>query len=99
MSNVLEASKASYKERLATGVHETQKDRILDYIQKVRRCTAKMIARDLNLESATVSGLVRPLVKDEKSGVWREEERNECPVTGNKVHWLYWVEHQTDLFN
>lgn len=98
MGNVREASKENYKQRLLDGTHSEQTQKVYNYIKdRQGGCTGNMIAKALDMPTATVSGIVRPM---EKAGVvYRTEERFECPVTKRRVHWIRRVteEHQLTL--
>lgn len=83
------ASVDAFRERVATGKHQLDRDRISEYcLRAPGRVTRRMIARDLCMDTATVSGLVNPLVKAKVLHEFPDSEKAPCPVTGKNVGWL-----------
>ena len=98
-SNVRESSKEAFRERIRSGKQATDTSRISRFVLDVPRCTARQIAAELEMETATVSGIVNGLVKAKV--LYRTELKSPCPVTGSKVHWLVHMSRiapQVDMF-
>lgn len=66
----------------AQNSHESKKHRIRVFVREHSPCTRKQIAVGLGYDTATVSGLVAPLVRD---GLLDEVGKGKCSVTGNNV--------------
>jgi len=83
---VKDTSIVSHKKRVKSGINETQRQKILDFCRKHKMVTRKMIAQHLGIETATISGQVKPLLN--AGDLTETLEKFPCPVTGNTVHWL-----------
>ena len=77
--NVRDTSAESH----AIGGHEAKKHRIREYVRLHGPVTRRQIAHDLGYETATVSGLVTPLVNQ---GFLDEVGKGICPVTGRQAY-------------
>ena len=85
-SSVRDSSIESNYRRHAIDINTGQTERIAAYVKGKTWVTRRMIAQALDIETATISGRVKPMVL---SGVLIETtERMPCPITGNRVHWL-----------
>ena len=62
--------------------HDSKKHRVRVYVRQNGPCSRKQIAVGLGIETATISGLVTPLVRD---GFLDEIGKGQCPITGRKA--------------
>lgn len=86
MQMIKRSSIDSFKKRNETGQGQKQKDRILDYLRREKSfATRLMISTALDIPTATVSGLITPMIGHEISETL---ETMPCQISGNKVHWL-----------
>lgn len=83
MSNVRDTSIESYVQNEESGLADTIGGRIYKFIVANGPVTRRTIATELGLDTATVSGLVTPMIK---KGVLVDDERTEDPQTGRKAH-------------
>lgn len=91
-------------------------DRLLAYAKTHKRFTARTACQALGkhimdhqgrkifvpVETATMSGIIRPLVGEDNNGILRRElEKHPCEITGNNVFWLYHKDYtpQQSMFN
>ena len=69
-----------------------KKQRIMDFVKLATKgTTRRQISKALALDTATVSGLVTPMV--DKDELFQSALRQPCPVTGRMVHWLHHPEN------
>ena len=86
--NMKSSSVEAYRERIQTGKHQLDRDRVAEYILAYGKVTRRQIAHDLGMETSTVSGLVNQLVKAKVVYEFPDSEKAPCPITGKCVHWL-----------
>lgn len=86
-TEVRQASIQAYHSEIVGSKELAQKQVILDYVKKKKRCTGRMIARDLGMETGTVSARVNDMVEADKT-LYREVSIIKCPVSGRGVHWI-----------
>jgi hypothetical protein len=100
-TNVLDSSIECYHEDKMRQRDLTK--RLLAYALRTKRFTARMAADHFGVETATMSGIIKPLIgKENGKGVLiRELTKHPCEVTGNRVYWLYHRDYtgQRVLFN
>ena len=63
--------------------HDQKKWRIREYVRLHGPCTRRQIAQGLGFETASVSGMVTPLVNQ---GFLDEVGKGICPVTGRQAY-------------
>lgn len=97
-TNARKSSIDVYHSEIVGGKETAQKQSILEYVKKNKRCTGRMIARDLGMETGTVSARVNTLVEVDKN-LYREKSTFSCPVSGRPVHWICCHPSQSGLFN
>lgn len=85
--NVLDSSIQVYHSEIIGSKEDIQKAKVLEYVRQKKRCTGRMIARDLGMETGTVSARVNTLVEVDKD-LYREKSIFRCPVSGRGVHWI-----------
>jgi len=99
MSSARDSSIESYYKRKNSGIELSQKERIIGYVSSKKGwVTRLMISKALDLPTATVSGIVKPLVRE---GVFFEsDEKMTCPESPHKskVYWVTIAEREPDLF-
>ena len=66
----------------AANGHDTLKHRLRVWVRLHGQASRRMIAVGMGVDTATVSGLVAPLVRD---GLLDEVGKGKCSVTGNNV--------------
>jgi hypothetical protein len=101
MSNVKTSSVHSHTAYGASGQRKIKRDEIRRYLAKNGWATRLMIATDLKIATATVSGLITPMLEGEGSGEIEESpEKSECPYSPRKtaVHWIRLKPGQIGLF-
>ena len=86
---VRESSAESHQAYKASGDEKTDGERILEYLGSLKGwATRLMISEHIGKATATVSGLVRPMVRD---GVLEEStDKFPCPLSPRKSK-VYWV--------
>lgn len=82
MRDVKDTSAAAH----AVNNHQHKRDRVLNYVREHQPVTRREISKALGIETATISGLVKPLMNQ---GALIETGRRKCSVTGN---WVYQLE-------
>jgi hypothetical protein len=85
----------------ASGERQAKRDKIREYMAGGRWVTRLMIATDLNIPTATVSGLITPMLEGEGSGEIEESPlKRQCPYSPRKsaVHWIRLKPAQKPLF-
>lgn len=95
LTSVRPSSIEVYYDEVIGSKESAQESKILDYIQKMKRVTGRMISKDLGMETSTVSARVNSLVNSGKCH--RELSLNECPVSKRRVHWIYFQPQQVRL--
>lgn len=85
-TNVRESSiEAYYSEDLTT-----ERGRILHYMRFCSKgASRRQISNALTIDTATVSGLITPMVKDGDLIEMPDSGKRECPITERKVLWLF----------
>lgn len=97
-TNARKSSIDAYHSEIIGGKEILQKQSILEYVKKKKRCTGRMIARELGMETGTVSARVNTLVEVDKT-LYREISLNSCPISKRGVHWICCHPSQSGLFN
>ena len=69
----------------AANGHDTLKHRLRVWVRLNGPCTRRQIAVGLMVDTASVSGLVTPLVRD---GLLDEVGKGKCPITGNQAYMI-----------
>ncbi len=99
--NMRTSSIEAYRERVETGKHQLDRDRVSEYVLRAPgKVTRRMIARDLEMETSTVASIVNDL-RDKSKVLYEFQGKAPCPVTGRNVHWLTHtsrIRPQGDLF-
>ena len=79
-------SAEAYEDRLTSGKHGSDTQAIEQYVLDHGPVTRRMVSEALRIDTATVSGIVTPLVK---TGMLVEvEEKAPCKVTGRNAFYL-----------
>lgn len=96
-TDVLPSSIKVYHSEIVGSKELAQKQVILEYVKEKKRCTGRMIARDLGMETGTVSARVNDMVETDKT-LYREVSIIKCPISGRGVHWICINPSQIGLF-
>lgn len=83
---VRDSSKEVFRELLATGRFASMTEGVFEYVRRNGNMTRRMIATDLEMETASVSSIVNHLIKHgqlEESLVKRP-----CRDTAKRVYWV-----------
>lgn len=83
-SNVKETSKEAFRADKMCG--QSIREEILLYALSHSTFTAKMAAEELGIATATLSGVIRPMVK--ANDLMRSENKYPCESTGNNAFYL-----------
>lgn len=98
-TNVLDSSIAAYHSDKMNSIELTKK--IEKYALKTESFTSRMVAEHFEVATATVSGIIYPLVNAKT--LIREASKRPCHITGNRVYWLRHKDYakpvQQRLFN
>jgi DNA-binding MarR family transcriptional regulator len=73
-----------------------QAGRVEAEITRQGRCTRRMVAESLGMETSTVSARVNKLLKDGR--IVETGYLKQCPITGKQVNWLMVTPAQAELF-
>jgi len=85
-TNVKDSSIEAYYTHICGNIDK--KKQILDFVKsKKSGTTGREIATVLGMDTATVSGLVKPAVNNNE--LIRSETKSPCPVTRNPALWLH----------
>lgn len=76
------------------GITSTHQARILKHMRG-RFMTRRMIASELNMETASVASAVNALI--ERGELFELTEKRPCDITGRKVYWLRRTGEQLQL--
>jgi len=69
------------------GTKEDRQARIVaECVKKLGTCTRRMVAKELGMETGTVSARVNKLIKD--FALHETDFRKPCPITGVSVRWI-----------
>lgn len=89
------SSLETYHNVIAGSREDGQAQLVLDAIQAMGRCTRRMIAHRLRMETGTVSARVNKLLADGR--IVETGYKKPCPVTGISVNWLQVMPSQADM--
>jgi len=97
-TNVRETSIEAFRTHIQGD--ECMTKRVIDFVRSRKQgTTGREIAEKLRMDTATVSGIVRPAVKGGE--LIRSEVKAPCPVTGNNALWIHHKDNmagQRDMF-
>lgn len=65
--------------------HDAKKHQIRVWVREHGPCTRRMISKALGFDTATVSGMITPLIN---GNLLDEVYKAPCPITGRNVYWL-----------
>lgn len=86
----------TYHNVIAGSREDGQAELVLDAIMSMGRCTRRMVAHRLGMETGTVSARVNKLLADGR--IVETGYKKPCPVTGISVNWLQITPAQPDMF-
>lgn len=81
-------------------INKTLKQKIVDLVAERGPVTRRQIAKILKVETATVSGLVTPLLKatKDKPAVFTELDKQPCPITNRPAYRVMVAPKQEEMF-
>lgn len=91
-----DSSAEAYQEHELSGEAGTKRQRILNYLAKRGATSRRQIAQALGYDTATVSGLVTPMLKD-NGPLIEQGYKQECPVTRRMVYFVGLEPKQEEL--
>jgi hypothetical protein len=101
-TTVRDSSVLSFDQIKAAGVYGEKKEAIIDYLSKTRRgawATRLQIANYLGFTTATVSGLITPMIEAGDIEENPNKERDPTSPRNSRVYWIRIKPNQKTLFN
>ena len=77
--------------------HDAKKHQIRVWVREHGPCTRRMISKALGFDTATVSGMITPLLNSTPPMLF-EIDKAPCPITGRNVYWLESAVEQLRIF-
>lgn len=90
------SSLGAYQEVIVGSREDRQAQLVFDAIKSMGRCTRRMVAHRLDMETGTVSARVNKLLAG--ASIVETGYKKPCPITGVSVNWLQVTPQQIDLF-
>jgi len=86
-TQVRDTSIEAYHGEIVGTKEDRQAQIVAECVKKLGTCTRRMVAKELGMETGTVSGRVNKLVK--KDFILHETGwKKPCPITGVSVNWI-----------
>lgn len=84
-TNVRDSSIETYN-REACAMGESIRKKVMEYLYKYKCATRKMLADSLNIDTATMSGVVKQMINDDT--LQDSDKKYPCGKTGRVVYWV-----------